>query len=101
MDRSDADRLELLDRLADRLPELDLAQNEVEWTRLDDGHEALVVNGGGFDGGSGAFFVNYGDDVHVVGSMAPLIEGYVGCVVIKPDGSRELARGVPDPLAQR
>ena len=31
---------------------------------------------------------------------APLIEGYVGCVVISPGGSRELARVVPDPLAE-
>jgi hypothetical protein len=66
VDRSDADRLKLLDRIADRLPELDLEQNAVEWTTLDDGHEALLVNGGGIDGGSGAFFVNYGDDVHAV-----------------------------------
>jgi len=50
VDRSDTDRLELLDRFADRVPELDLDQNAVEWTTLDDGHEELVVNGGGFDG---------------------------------------------------
>ena len=36
----DADRLELLDRIGDRVPELDLDQNEIEWTTLDDGHEA-------------------------------------------------------------
>jgi hypothetical protein len=30
VDRSDSERLELLDRLADRVPELDLDQNEVE-----------------------------------------------------------------------
>ena len=52
----DADRLELLDRIGDRVPELDLDQNEIEWTTLDDGHEALLVNGGGIDGGNGAFF---------------------------------------------
>ncbi len=100
MDRSDADRLELLDRLADRVPELDLDRNEVEWTTLPDGHEALLVNGGGFDGGDGAYFANAGDGVHAVGSMAPILEGHVGCVVIHPDGSRELARLMPDPLAQ-
>jgi len=43
MDKRDTDRLELLDRLADRVPELDLAQNETEWTTLDDGHEGLLV----------------------------------------------------------
>jgi hypothetical protein len=58
VDRSDNDRLELLDRIAERVPKLDLAQNEVEWTTLDDGHEAPLVNGGGFDGGAGAFFAN-------------------------------------------
>ena len=100
VDRSDADRLELLDRIERRVPDLDLAQQSVEWTTLDDGHEALLVNGGGFDGGDGAFFANAGDDLHAVGSLAPLIERYVGCVVIAPDGSRRLARAVPDPLAQ-
>ena len=47
----DADRLELLDRIADRVPELDLDAQSVEWTMLDDGCEALLVNGGGIDGG--------------------------------------------------
>ena len=53
MDERDQDRLELLDRIAHRVPQLDLAQQSVEWTTLDDGHEALLVNGGGFDGGKG------------------------------------------------
>jgi hypothetical protein len=97
---TDADRLELLDRLADRVPELDLDQNEVEWMTLDDGHEALLINGGGLDGSAGAYFANAGEDVHVVGSVAPLIPGQVGCIVIRPDGSRHLARAVPDPLAR-
>ena len=101
MDRSDADRLKLLDRIADRVPALDLAQNEVEWITLNDRREALLVNGGGFDGGPGAFFANAGEDVHAVGSVAPLVPGHVGCVVIHPDGSRELVRVVPDPLAQK
>ena len=68
-DERDADRLELLDRIADRIPGLDLDQQRIEWTTLDDGHEALLVNGGGIDGGSGAYFANYGDDVHAVGSL--------------------------------
>jgi hypothetical protein len=72
VDRSDADRLTLLDRIANRVPELDLDQNQVEWRALDDGHQALVVNGGGFDGGNGAFFVCAGDDLHVVGVLDPL-----------------------------
>jgi hypothetical protein len=101
VDRSDADRLELLDRIGERVPELDLDQQRVEWTTLDDGHEALLVNGGGIDGGSRAYFANAGEDVHAVGSLAPLLEGYIGCIVIRPDGSRFLARAVPDPLAQK
>ena len=99
MNDRDADRLELLDRIADRIPELDLAQQSVEWTTLDDGHEALLVNGGGIDGGAGAYFANAGDDVHAVGSLAPIIDGYIGCIVINADGSRYVARAVPDPLA--
>jgi hypothetical protein len=101
VNRSDADRLLLLDRLADRVPELDLDQQEIGWTTLPDGHEALVVNGGGFDGGEGAFFANAGEDLHAVGSLAPLIPGHVGCIVIAPDGSRVLARTMLDPLAQQ
>src|SRR5215207_11702147 len=100
MNEREQDRLELLDRIADRVPELDLAQQSVEWTTLDDGHEALLVNGGGFDGGQGTFFVNHDDDVHAVGSLNPIVPGCVGCIVIRPGGSRYLARAVPDPLAK-
>jgi hypothetical protein len=99
MNDQDKDRVVLLDRIAERVPELDLDQNEVEWTTLDDGSEALLVNGGGIDGGAGAFFANHGEDVHVVGSLDLLVPGHVGCIVIRPDGSRYLARAVPDPLA--
>ena len=101
MDRSDTHRLKLLDRIADRVPELDLDRNEVEWHELPDGHQALTVDGGGFDGGSGTFFANAGDDLRAVGSLDPLAPGHVGCVVIRPDGSRRLARVEPDPLAQQ
>jgi hypothetical protein len=73
----DADRLKLLDRIAERVPELDLAQRSIEWTTLDDGSEGLLVDGGGIDGGNGAYFANCGDDVHAVGTLAPLIEGYI------------------------
>jgi hypothetical protein len=97
---ADSDRLELLDRIAECVPELDLDQQLIEWKTLDDGHEALLVNGGGIDGGDGAFFANAGDDVHVVGSLAPLVEGHVGCIVIRSDRSRVLARVEPDPLAE-
>jgi hypothetical protein len=95
---AEADRFELLDRLAERVPELDLDHERIEWTTLDDGSEALLVNGGGIDGGDGAYFVNAGDDVHAVGSLAPLIDDYVGGIVIRADGSRHLAHVVPDPF---
>jgi hypothetical protein len=100
MNQRDADRLELLDRIAERVPELDLDREQVEWIELPDCVEALSVNGGGFDGGSGTFFANHGVDVHAVGSLNSLVPGHVGCIVIRPDGSRYLARAVPDPLAQ-
>ena len=64
-----------------------------------DGAEALLVNGGGIDGGSGAYFANAGDDLHAFGSFAPLA-ALVGCIVIRPDGSRYVARVVPDTLAE-
>jgi hypothetical protein len=51
MNDRDHDRLTLLDRLAERLPWLDLDQQSIEWTTLDDDHDALLVTGGGIDGG--------------------------------------------------
>jgi hypothetical protein len=98
---AEAARFELLDRLAERIPELDLDRERTEWMTLDDGSEALLVNDGGIAGGAGAYFVNAGDDVHAVGNLAPLIDGYVGGIVIRADGSRHLAHVVPDPLAQQ
>jgi hypothetical protein len=50
--------------------------------------------------GERPYFANGGEDVHVVGSLDPLVPGHVGCIVIRRDGSRVLARAVPDPLAQ-
>jgi hypothetical protein len=99
LDETDADRLLLLDRIAERVPELDLSKQRVEWRTLDDGHEALLVNGGGIDGGIGVYFANAGDDVHAVGSLAPLAPA-VGCIVLRPDGTRVLARVERDPLAE-
>ncbi len=93
----DQQRLELLDRIADRVPELDLDQQEVAWTTLDDGAEALLVNGGGIDGGNGAYFANHGEDIHAVGTLAPIIDGCRGCIVIRPDGSCYVAQVMPDP----
>ena len=69
-DDADADRLALLDRLGDRVSELNLDQHEVVLTTLPDGGEALLVDGGGIGGGNGIHFANYGDDVHAVGSLA-------------------------------
>jgi hypothetical protein len=82
VDRSDADRLELLDRIADRVPELDLDQNAIEWTTLDHGHEALLVDGAGFDGGGDCFVANHGPDLHVVGSVAPLVSAFVAALAV-------------------
>ena len=36
-----------------------------------------------------------------IGLLDPLVPGHVGCIVIRPDGSRYLARAVRDPLAQQ
>ena len=67
---------------------------------MPDGAEGLFADGGGVDGGNGWTFANAGADVHAIGTLAPIVNGYIGCIVIRPDGSRELARTVPDPLAQ-
>jgi len=103
--RSDADRhprsvaTRSVVRVVFERNNLDLARHSVDWMTLDDNHAALRVDGGGIDGGKGAYFANAGEDLHVVGSVAPLIPGHVGCIVIRPDKTRGLARAVPDPLA--
>ena len=98
------DRLALLDRIEERVPDLDLDQHTVEWVAMPDGAPGLAVDGGGFrdegDGANGFTFANAGDDLHAVGPTAPLLPGYVGCIVFAPDGSRRLAQVMPDPLAQ-
>jgi hypothetical protein len=53
------------------------------------------------DGGDGAYFANAGDGAHAVGTLAPIIEGYIGLHRDQSDGGRYLARAVRDPLAQR
>lgn len=96
----DADRLELLDRIEQRMPEVKLDEHLIEWTQLPDGAEALVLDGGGFTPEStGCFIAAAGDDLHVVGPTAPIIPGCIGCVVVSPDGTRRLARVVDDPAA--
>ena len=71
MDPINADCLKLLDRIADRMPDLDLDQLEVEWIEMPDGAQGLAVDGGGFGGdGNGFTFANAGEDVHGVGSLA-------------------------------
>jgi hypothetical protein len=47
----------------------------------------------------GVYFANAGADVHAVGSLQPLAPA-VGCIVIRPDGTRILAHVERDPLAQ-
>ncbi len=102
LDKIDAERLELLDRMEKRLPEIDLAQHSIEWTEMpDDGSQALLIDGGGIDGGNGFTITSHGDDLAAIGSTAPLFPGYVGCVVIAPDGTRRMARVMPDPAAQQ
>ncbi len=93
-DDADADRLALLDRLGDRVPELNLDQHEVGLTTLPEGGEALLVDGGGIEGGNGIYFANYGDDVLAVGSLAPAFP-VDGCIVIRPDKSRSSPTSCP------
>lgn len=99
LDETDDDRLLLLDRIADRMPDLNLDEHEVAWHRLPDGSEALLVDGGGLDGGVGVYFANAGDDVHAIGPI-PQIKS-IGAIVVKPDGTRVLAQVAPDPLAEQ
>jgi hypothetical protein len=101
LDKIDAERFELLDRIAERLPEVDLEQHSIEWSEMpDDGSQALLVAGGGMDGGNGFTITSHGEYLHVVGPMAPMFPGAIGCVVIGPDGTRRLGGVVADPLAQ-
>jgi hypothetical protein len=45
LDETDADRLLLLDRIDERILDLDLGQHEIEWTKLPDGAEAGIAPG--------------------------------------------------------
>jgi hypothetical protein len=95
------EQLELLDRIKDRIG-FDPGQHEIAWQELeDDGAVALLVDGGGFDGGDGAFFVNEGEDLHVYGSLDPVVPGHVGCLIFDPNGGRTLRQVVPDPINAR
>lgn len=94
---TDDDRLLLLDRIASRLPNINLDDHEIAWHQLPDGASALLVDGGGLDGGEGMYLANAGEDVHVVGPI-PAIKS-IGAIVVRPDGTRVLAQVTPDPLA--
>jgi hypothetical protein len=60
---TDADRLLLLDRIADRLPEINLDEHEVAWHQLPDGAPALLVDGGGMvDDPRSPILVSVGSD---------------------------------------
>jgi hypothetical protein len=101
VDLADANRLELLDRITQRVPDLDLGKHSVEWMTLSTtARRRCSVDGGGIDGGPGAYSADAGDDVDVVGSLSPLVEGWLGCIVIRPDGTRVLAHVELDPLAE-
>lgn len=95
---TDEDRLRLLDRIAERLPEVNLDDHEVAWITMPDGAPALVVDRGGIEGDHGITFANYGDDVHAIGPIPSA--GAIGSMLIRPDGSRVLDRLVPDPAAK-
>ena len=62
------------------------------------GPRGAAVDDGGIDGGTGTYFANAGDYLHALGLLAPLADA-IGCIVIRPDGSRVPARVVPHPLA--
>lgn len=102
IDETDTDRLLILDRIAEQMPDLDLRLHEAEWRRFDDGIETLLVDGGGIDGGTG-YMVSNGpidEDLHVIGPTDPLFPGKIVAVSIHPDGSRKLAKLIPDPLVE-
>jgi hypothetical protein len=65
---------------------------------LDDGLRPRLADGGGTDGGPGAYFANVGKDIHVVGSLAPIIPA--SGLPCDPDGSHQLAHVEPDRVAQ-
>jgi hypothetical protein len=71
-DQAEQSGLELLDRLAESRSR---ARPRAAFSRttLDDGSEALLVDGGGIDGGTGGYFANAGEDVHAVGSLDPIV----------------------------
>jgi hypothetical protein len=96
----DDDRLLLLDRISDRLPDINLDEHEVAWHQLPDGSPALLVDGGGMDGKEGMTFANVPgtDDLHGFGPV-PAIKS-IASMLIRADGTRVLHGVTPDPLAK-
>jgi hypothetical protein len=93
-DDRDRERLALLDRIAERCPEIKLDEHSISWGETPDGAQALHV------GETGEFFANAGDDLHAYGTLAPIIPGAIGCIEIEPSGARRIIRVEPDPLAK-
>ena len=82
MNETDAEQLELLDRIDKRLG-IDLDQHAIEWTEMpDDGSQGLVVDGGGFDGDNGFVVATHGEDLHLVGPTKPRLPRVGGCGVV-------------------
>lgn len=48
IDEIDGDMLLLLDRIKERMPEINLDDHQVSWHQMPDGAPALLVDGGGF-----------------------------------------------------
>jgi hypothetical protein len=90
LSEQDADRLELLDRLAERVPKLDLDQYSIEWDTLSDGHAVLHV-------GCDTSFANYGEELHALCPLDRILPGLWGLIIINADGSWRIARAVPPP----
>ena len=91
---------QLLDRIAEQVPEFDL-RRAVD--RVDDDGGRSTRRWSSTAAASMAVTVPTSRTTARTctrsACMAPLIPDHIGCVVIRPDGSRYLARVMPDPLA--
>lgn len=80
---------ELVLLIEGHFPNIGLNERICDWTEVENGKLALMVD-------QAVLFTSLGDDLVMTGEIAP---GQVGCVRITPDRKRRLAAFTPDPTS--
>jgi hypothetical protein len=83
-------RNDLLARITEYFPDLDLNGHVATCAELEDGSPVVLVDGGS------TMFSAHGADLHVTW---PVPGGKVHCYAVEPDGRRYLGAGADDPFS--